>query len=485
MSVELAALLLRLTLALSVAVAIAALLRKPLRRAVGARTAYWLWLLVPVSALAVLLPAPSQSFRVLRQVLPESDGLGVLMGTAQHAAQVSTRCALPALWLWAGGALLAGVLVLQRQLRFLRQLGPLQAGPDGACRSAAVCGPMLVGTWRPRVVLPADFDARYSAEERALVLAHERAHLKRRDALMNALAVATLCLNWFNPVLHWALGRFRFDQELACDAEVLSGAGAGVRRRSYADALMKTQVAGEAGGLFSLGCHWQPIHPLTERIAMLKHPLPGSARRRAGIALLVGVIGTAGYACWAAQPAAGVLASGGAPIAIRLRWNIDETVPATDPSGATRKRRLVVVTELLAKSGHAFSLYAPSDTQRDFEAQCTPSLGAAAGQITVQCQLKSHGQVLGTPSVLVADGETARLSVNDGADATPFRLAINASTDARRIAAAEHEEVQDPQEPQDQDDAGGAEDEADLPDPPDPPDPPEALDADGGDGSSV
>lgn len=464
MSIDLAYLLLKLSLAMSGAVALSALLRKPLRYAIGARAAYWLWLLVPVSAAAVLLPAPTQPIHVLRQVLSKSEGLSHLIGNAQMAASASGDYAAPALWLWAFGAVLAAALVARGQLRFLRQLGPLQQGPDGACRSVAISGPMLVGTWRPRVVLPADFDARYNAEERELVLAHEHAHLRRKDALMNAVAAATLCLNWFNPLLHWALGRFRFDQELACDADVLANLGS--RRRSYAAALMKTQVASDSSWLVPVGCHWQPTHPLKERIAMLKRPLPGSTRRRVGVGLLIGVIGTAGYACWAAQPATrlaatGLVAAQGAPIAVHVKWSIDEAETAAEGSGAVKQRKLVLVSDLIANSGQIFSLYAPSSSKRTYQADCTAYAGTSGHEITLNCVLNSHGQVVGTPSIVAEDGVKARVKLSDTGNKNLFELEFNASTTPERIAAAEHE---------------GSEDADHPPEPPDPPDAPDADD---------
>src|SRR3546814_629662 len=75
---------------------------------------------------------------------------------------------------------------------------------------------------RARIVLPADFDARYSADERALILAHERIHRARGDVAGNALLAALRCVYWFNPLLWIAADRFRRDQELACDATVFT-----------------------------------------------------------------------------------------------------------------------------------------------------------------------------------------------------------------------------------------------------------------------
>lgn len=57
-STEILALLLKTTLASSAAVALALILRRPLRRWLGASAAYLLWLLLPATLLAVLLPAP-------------------------------------------------------------------------------------------------------------------------------------------------------------------------------------------------------------------------------------------------------------------------------------------------------------------------------------------------------------------------------------------------------------------------------------------
>ena len=54
----------------SAGILLAGLLRKPLRVAVGARAAYWLWLLVPASAVAALLPAPSHALLMMPGALP-------------------------------------------------------------------------------------------------------------------------------------------------------------------------------------------------------------------------------------------------------------------------------------------------------------------------------------------------------------------------------------------------------------------------------
>lgn len=318
--------LLQLTGAASVAVVFIAVLRVPLRRAVGARAAYWLWLMVPASAAAVLLPAPSALPGVTPGTAPDplSHPVAGCLAMLTRATTLQSYTT-PALVVWGAGAAVMLALAARRQRAFVRSLGKLQARPDGAYQSTAIAEPMVVGLRRPRVVLPADFESRYTREERALVLAHERAHLHRRDSLVNAAATAWLCLFWFNPLMYWAVARLRFDQELACDAEALATSGA--HRRSYAGALLKAQLVAEAFGAVPAGCHWRAGHPLKQRVTVLKRPLPGSLRHASGVAAALVLIASGSYAVWAADPAAPAAEGVRAPIA---------AVPVPDERGAGR-----------------------------------------------------------------------------------------------------------------------------------------------------
>jgi len=155
-------------------------------------------------------------------------------------------------------------------------------------------GPALVGAWRSRIVLPADFECRYDPTEQMLILAHETTHARRRDGWWCLLAQLVVALFWFHPLAWWALAALRHDQELACDAAVLRAHG--TQRRSYANAMLKTQSAALA---LPVGCPWSPRHPITERIAMLKMQQPDPFRRRTGgvlLALLALGVGSAVYA---------------------------------------------------------------------------------------------------------------------------------------------------------------------------------------------
>lgn len=287
--------LLETTLAVSASVLVVLMARRPLRAFAGPGAAYAMWALVPAALLAVLLPAAVEPAAPARMVA------GMLAFEPIAGAPSSPEAYTPVPWLmsaWAAGALATLAMFAVRQWRFRRALGVLRRRPDGLWQGQGGAGLPAVLGWPARIVLPADFDRRYAPAEQALVLCHERVHLRRGDVPASAVAAALRCLFWFNPLVHVGAGVFRQDQELACDAAVLRQfPGA---RRTYADALLKTQLADEP---LPVGCHWFGSHPLKERVAMLKHPIPGSGRRRAGVvAAALLAIGGAAMA-WAAQPA--------------------------------------------------------------------------------------------------------------------------------------------------------------------------------------
>lgn len=97
--------------------------------------------------------------------------------------------------------------------------------------------PFIFGVFRPNIYLPSDLDDSVKAH----VLAHERAHLARRDHLWKPFAFLLLTVNWFNPLM-WAayilLGR---DIEMACDERVVRDLGT-ADKKSYSSALLECSV---------------------------------------------------------------------------------------------------------------------------------------------------------------------------------------------------------------------------------------------------
>lgn len=282
--------MLQATLALSLALVVLMVLRQALRRVLGARAAYNAWALAPLSVLAVWLPAPERD--PAQAAVVAATALEPLLAVVPALPESLPMQAL-LIGAWGLGALGMALTFAMQQRRFADGVRRLPGLPYDETDEA---GPAVTGLLRPRIVLPADFRERYSAEEQALVIAHERLHLERGDIPSQALATGLRCLFWFNPLVHAAAARFRIDQELACDAAVL--ARFPNSRRTYGGAMLKTQLA--AFGL-PLGCHWQSDHPLKERLAMLKQPLPGPLRRRIGMALVATLVAGAAVTAWATQ----------------------------------------------------------------------------------------------------------------------------------------------------------------------------------------
>jgi bla regulator protein BlaR1 len=303
MDASFARLLAEATIASTMALLIVAVLRKPLRHTAGAQSAYWVWLLVPATALAVFLPAPTYTPQALSSPLPifigEALSTAVLTVSAGGHSMNYLTVGL-ATWLL-GASLMAAIFVI-RQWAFVRALGNLDRGPDHVFRSNSAVGPMVVGVVRARVIVPTDFEVRFTHEECSLMLAHERAHLERGDTLIYAIATGWLCLFWFNPLMYWALGRLRFDQDLACDALALSRSRTG--KSLYAKTLLKAQMPNDSAWRTPVGCHWKSSHPLKERIAMLKYQSPGRIRRVSGVATAVAL---SVFGMYAVTFAAGVI----------------------------------------------------------------------------------------------------------------------------------------------------------------------------------
>jgi TonB family protein len=294
------------TLAGSAAITLVLLLRRPLRVVSGANAAYLLWMALPLSVLVASLPAP------VLQVLPTQIAAGtVAMAVLVVRDGASAASVALAPWLlaaWGAGAVASILRQAAVQRRFRRSLGVLRAERGGCLRAERSAGlPAVVGL-RARIVLPADFDVRYDAGERVLILAHERIHRARGDVVGNALMTALCCVYWFNPLLWIAADRYRRDQELACDESVVARHPRA--RRAYGEAMVKTQLSAVPA---PLACHWFGGHPLKERIAMLRKPLPGTRRMTAGLVLAGCVIAGTTYAAWAARPAGGDAASAATP----------------------------------------------------------------------------------------------------------------------------------------------------------------------------
>jgi bla regulator protein BlaR1 len=309
MKSELITYMVALTIASTLSMLVVLAIRRGVRLVFGAAAAYSTWLLVPAAMLTVLLPAASDSSSTIGMSIRIA-----LFSTLSTAIDNSPGSSLhtihPVDWtLWAIGAWVAGaalfVLYLAGlQRAFVSSLGTL-SGSRCVLRAARSAGcPALLGVLRPKIVLPVDFETRYTRMERLLVFSHERTHLRRGDTLWNACVALMRCFFWFNPLVHLASTCFRVDQELACDAAVLGDFPRS--RRTYANAMLKTEMLDVA---LPVGCSWQSAYHLKERLTMVKKAVPSHRRSTYGrVCVVVASLGV-GFSVWAVQPATAIRAA--------------------------------------------------------------------------------------------------------------------------------------------------------------------------------
>ena len=104
--------------------------------------------------------------------------------------------------------------------------------------SALVPVPAVVGWLRPVVLLPVGALAGLPAEHVEALLAHELAHIRRHDYLVNMLQGVAEALLFYHPAVWWVSGHIRAEREHCCD-DIAVAIGGDVR--TYANALIEME----------------------------------------------------------------------------------------------------------------------------------------------------------------------------------------------------------------------------------------------------
>ena len=134
-------------------------------------------------------------------------------------------------------------------------------------QSDRVTGAAVAGWWRPMLVLPRGWD-RWSEEELRAVIAHELAHVARRDSLWRTIASGVTAMHFYNPIVHWLLRRTMLYQELAADELAARVVG----RRCYLRSLSKLAIGRDNWIRCNTRSDLMPVYSgdLKRRINMLR-----------------------------------------------------------------------------------------------------------------------------------------------------------------------------------------------------------------------
>ncbi len=224
---------------------------------------YWLWQIVAIKVLVMPLwtmtfaaPWPAEQIvRTMDVVTPAVQATetttpmpNVQTTTATtapiHAGQSQPASEPPARLTWQSWLMLGWLAIVLLQLAMLeiqrrrlsRLLRACQRAPDdltavvarvagrlglparpAVLLTSAEGSPFVCGMFRSTLVVPRSLLARLSAVEVEQMVAHELAHVKRRDLIWAWTAQAARTLYFFHPVVHLVARRIRLERELACD----------------------------------------------------------------------------------------------------------------------------------------------------------------------------------------------------------------------------------------------------------------------------
>jgi hypothetical protein len=158
-----------------------------------------------------------------QNILPDSDRL-----TEMHPVKTSGPPTAGQTWTW------QGLLLIVYGLGAFGLLGRLAIGTarthrlrsranvrDGKGISSECTCPITVGWLHPVVILPKQWQA-WPPQQLDAVLTHEREHVRRRDPLIQWLALVNRALFWFHPLSWWLERKLSVLAEEACDAAVLA-----------------------------------------------------------------------------------------------------------------------------------------------------------------------------------------------------------------------------------------------------------------------
>lgn len=264
----------------------------PLTRNASARTRYAL----AVSTLLLLATAPALTLAVLA-------GFGTHTGPAASALEpaalvLGVGAGQPAsgqvLMGWIVAAWLLGVILLSVRLilgwQFLRRLrrqadhaaaAPLAQmlqrllvrldirRPVAVAVSRGIRSPVVIGWLKPLVLLPPAIAAGLPTRQLEMVLAHELAHVRRFDHLINLLQTVIETVLFYHPVVRWVSRRIRVERENACDDLAVAVTA---DRLAYVEMLAALEKLRYQGPRLALAIHDGQVLSRIRRLVEQGHP---------------------------------------------------------------------------------------------------------------------------------------------------------------------------------------------------------------------
>lgn len=140
-------------------------------------------------------------------------------------------------WVWLAGVIAVCLYGLISYIKLKRKMSDAVLLSGNIFQSEKGESPFILGFIRPKIYLPFAL----SDTDRENVIAHETAHIKRKDHIIKPLAFLLLAVYWFNPLVWVSYALLCRDIELACDERVIKDLSED-NRKEYAKSLLDCAV---------------------------------------------------------------------------------------------------------------------------------------------------------------------------------------------------------------------------------------------------
>ena len=140
-------------------------------------------------------------------------------------------------YIWIFGMIALALYTAISYWRLRRKVDTAVRYKDNIFQSENVSFPFVLGIIKPRIYLPFKMNGQYLE----YVVAHEQAHICRKDHWWKPLGFLLLMIHWFNPLMWLAYVLLCRDIELACDEKVIKELG-NEQRGDYTQALVACSI---------------------------------------------------------------------------------------------------------------------------------------------------------------------------------------------------------------------------------------------------
>lgn len=181
----------------------------------------------PASAISALVDAP----RTGSSAIESAEGIAPAAPPLPVPPPFDWQRVVATVYVAGAGILLARLIAGTSQSRRLRRSAVTE---DGLPTNSFLATPITIGWFAPVMILPSGWQ-RWSSGKLDAVLTHEREHIRRRDPLVQWLALLNRAIFWFHPLAWWLERHIAALAEEACDAAVLA---AGHAPQAYANYLL-------------------------------------------------------------------------------------------------------------------------------------------------------------------------------------------------------------------------------------------------------